>query len=210
MSEFDKVWDKTEGLEGYKSDFPKEVFQYVNSGIALDLGCGEGSIAHYLMQKKFDVYAMDISKAGIDKVKEKSDKIKAQVGDMYKKLPYENNFFDLVCSFQAINHNILDKILDLLKEIKRITKIGGIVAIKTADMDRRYDQVKDNIYEDKFGKKVKFIDEQTYIPLEGDEEGLTHYLFYQEQFTKEMEKIGFKFLEGRKSGGHFISIFRKH
>ena len=207
-TQFDKVWEKSK-KELYKAKFPEEIFNYIQNGKALDLGCGEGTNATYLIEKGFDVYAIDISEVGIQKTKEKSKKIHTKIGNIYHPLPYEDNFFNLICSFQAMNHNTLEPIITLLKEIKRIIKPGGIFAVKLADKESKtFSHIKDEIYKNKYGTKIKLIDEQTYIPLEGDEKGLIHYLFYQDQFTKEMEKLNFKLLKERKSGSHFISIFQ--
>jgi SAM-dependent methyltransferase len=125
-----KQWDKIFKQYGRvftepHEDIPKIVKLFKKKGVkrVLDLGCGSGRHLVYLARHGFEVYGIDISETGIKLSKEwlKEENLKAnlKIGDIYKKLPYSNNFFDAIISVQVLHHNRIEKIRKAIKEIER-------------------------------------------------------------------------------------------
>lgn len=67
-------------------------------------------------------YFLDISPVAVDKLNRKGGI--AKVSNLQKGLPFHNNFFDLVCAFELLEHLPNDK--KLLIEINRVLKKTGV------------------------------------------------------------------------------------
>ncbi len=101
-------------------------------GNILDIGCG--SYPLFLTSTEF------ANKYGLDKVV-RSDAIKSftekQINlinhdnELDDKLPFENDFFDVVTMLAVFEHIEPTKLTDLLSEIKRILKPGGVYVMTT-------------------------------------------------------------------------------
>ncbi|HRG52750.1 MAG TPA: class I SAM-dependent methyltransferase [Bacteroidia bacterium] len=89
----------------------------------LEVGCGEGSILHWLSEWDFskNICAVEISESGIEIVKSKKIKNLKEVllFDGYK-IPYPDNHFDLVVCSHVLEHVEHERVL--LREIKRVSK----------------------------------------------------------------------------------------
>ena len=89
----------------------------------LDIGCGKGFLLYELskLNKDLEIHGLDISKYAImNSIKPIKRNLK--VFDARLKLPYKNNFFDLVVSINTLhNFNLMENIRTL-KEIKRVSK----------------------------------------------------------------------------------------
>ena len=114
-------------------------FEYVAGKVVLDFGCGTGYGTHMLSEKCRTITGVDIS-----------DEAVAHAGNNYSNpnleykvipsiekfpLPFENSSFDVVVSFQVIEH--INKAGTYLKEIHRVLKPGGTVIIATPDRAQR-------------------------------------------------------------------------
>ena len=98
-----KGWEEIYQKEGeiFSKPLPKimkfsKLFNKQRYNKILDLGCGTGRHSIYLAQQGFDIYAMDISKTGIEILK-KNAKTKKLLNIQYKihdmnKIPYKDNF----------------------------------------------------------------------------------------------------------------------
>ncbi len=116
----------------YWSEVVKDFCDYYhlnkNSKI-LDVGCAKGFMLYdfHKLNLNLDLYGIDISKYAIDNcVPEVKNKL--QVANAIK-LPFEDNFFDLVISINTI-HN-LDKVecATALKEISRVSKKNAFLTV---------------------------------------------------------------------------------
>jgi len=160
-----------------QEDMPKivKLFKENNVKKILDLGCGSGRHTVYLAKHGFDVYGFDISEHGIKILMKwlKKEKLKAslKVGDIYKKLPYRNNFFDAIVSVRTLHHGKLEWIKNLVKEMKRILKPNGFVFITVRKHVPKKYIPKEKLY------GIKYIAPRTYIILGGPEKDLPHYQF---------------------------------
>lgn len=142
---FEALWMLYSSLRGKFSriDWMVSQLELVGSEKVLDVGCGKGSLLIRVAReiKEGRAYGIDIwrnqdlSKNCIEKTKENiriervEQKTEVQSADM-RKLPYEDAFFDCVVASLAI-HNIEVKSEreKALKEIDRVLKPGGRIAI---------------------------------------------------------------------------------
>ena len=116
----------------YWSEVVKDFRDYYNlnnGSKILDVGCAKGFMLYdfYKLNPNLDLYGIDISKYAIDNSVSEI-KHKLQVANA-RKLPYEDNFFDLVISINTI-HN-LEKVecAIALKEISRVSKQNAFIAV---------------------------------------------------------------------------------
>jgi len=159
----------------------------------LDLGCGYCRNALYLAKEGFEVYGIDFSRKGLKLCKQEAKKMNLNIHlkcqDIYQKLPYKNNFFDAIISIDTIHHNTKGKIIHLINEITRVLKDKGLVYITIAK----------NRKTQKIARHFKKIEERTYVPLEGEEKGIPHFLLNKSLLKKFFK--GYKIiLIGSKSG----------
>lgn len=116
--------------------------ELLRSGSVLDLGAGDGRNALYLAEKGFTVKAVDLSEAGIAKLKcianGRGLKIETEVADAAKyKIDTNYDGFVVVLLFQFLHG---ETSLSLLNEMKEHTNAGGINVIhvftKSGDRQR--------------------------------------------------------------------------
>lgn len=164
----------------------------------LDLGCGSGRHTVLLSGAGFDVYATDISEEGLKLTKRWLNdlKLKAKLkkSSCYKKFPFKDNFFDAVISTQVIHHNYIDKIRFCISEIERVLKPNGIlfVTVSFSKYKRR-------------ATKFKNPEPRLYIPLDGEEKGLPHYIYTEKELLKDFNH--FKVLDFHKDkGAHYCLL----
>lgn len=173
-------------------DLPKiaNVFKERQIKKILDLGSGTGRHVVYLSKNGFDVYGLDISERGIEITREwlHQENLRAdlKIGSFYQKLPYSDNFFDAAISISAIHHAKIEDIRKTIREVERVLKSNGLIFIVVRK--RRFGNWSKGKIVEKYGKqKVNYrvISDRTYMPIEGGEKGLTHYLFNKEILRKE-------------------------
>ena len=112
--------EKARKIEYVLSDF---LNQEIKKKKILDIGTGTGEIADYF-SKNNEVYSVDV----LDQRKNKKSKIIfKQVKS--EKLPFKNNFFDVVISNHVIEHLENQKLH--LQEIKRVLKQNGVSYLAT-------------------------------------------------------------------------------
>lgn len=95
----------------------------------LELGCGTCANLWAVGKEGFDAYGIDFSEKAIQIGKEvlKRWNVKANiiVGD-FRKLPYENDFFDCVFDILSTLTQVEDDFLHCINEVYRILKPGGL------------------------------------------------------------------------------------
>lgn len=100
-------------------------------GKILDVGCGLGFFLKVCDELSFDTYGIDGSEYAISQAKNIT-KAKLSASDLSKKdFPFADNFFDIVTSFDVLEHLENDEIF--FREIKRVLKKNGIAIISTPD-----------------------------------------------------------------------------
>ena len=187
MQEWDKIFEK-EGVFFTKpqADMPKVVRLFKKNKVKriLDLGCGTGRHVVYLAKKGFDVYGLDESKTGIKIAKEwlKKENLTAgfKLANHYDVLPYKDNFFDAIVSTQALHHGRTKEVEKVISEVCRVLKAGGMIFI-TVTKKLSKQELENSPFPI---PKSKLIEKNVYVPLEGHEKGLPHFLFNKTRVRK--------------------------
>lgn len=114
----------------------------------IDIGCGAGYFLQYLEKKGYLNYlGIDVSREQIDFCKKKHLKGKVQlISDLDKFLITKNEEYDLVMINDVIEHLPKEKIIDILRLIRKTLKNHGLLIVKTANMKNRW------------GAAVRFMD----------------------------------------------------
>ncbi len=100
--------------------------------IVLDLASGEGYGSALLASNALKVLGVDISDETVNAavIKYKSNNLAFEQGSA-DKIPAEDNFFDVVVSFETIEHHPYHD--EMMQEIKRVLKKDGLLIISTPD-----------------------------------------------------------------------------
>lgn len=218
-----KQWNKIFKEEGkvfikIQEDIPKivKLFKARSVKRILDLGCGSGRHLVYLAKRGFDVYGIDIAKQGIkiakDWLKVEGLKANLKIGDIYKRLPYPDNFFDAILSTQTLHHGRIEKIRKLIKELERILKTGGLIFVTVRRALRVKDWKKNKIVIHRWKKKkTKYmvIGPRIYVPVEGGEKGLIHFCFNKRLIKKEFKNFKIPKIWIKKGHYCFLGELRK-
>lgn len=107
----------------------------------LDFGSGPGFFFQKMIVNKIncDYYALDFSDKSISSLKNKFEKNKMfcdaiTVQDLPS--PYKNDFFDIVLSFEVIEHITEEQLSSMLQEVNRLLKKGGNFIITTPNKEQ--------------------------------------------------------------------------
>lgn len=148
--------------------------EWVNGKIVLDAACGEGYGSNILSGYAKTVIGLDLDDNTIKNAEEKyaSDNLSFIQGSI-ENLPFENNMFDVVVSFETVEH-VDDEIQKkFLTEIKRVLKPDGLLIMSTPNKKIYTDLVSG---ENLFHKKEFYYQEyKDYIKRE-----FLYSLFYEQ------------------------------
>lgn len=97
-------------------------------GPICDLGCGPGQLARYLHRQGVDTLGVDLSPRMIEEAQRLNPEIRFHQGDMLA-LPDEDDSWGGIVAFYCIIHIPRDKIVDALRELKRVLKPGGVILL---------------------------------------------------------------------------------
>lgn len=131
----------------------------IKNKVILDAACGSGYGCSMMSSFAKKVHGIDIDPGTIDYAKSKYAQvnIEFQVAPV-SKLPFKANSFDIIVSFETIEHiNETDQEL-FLKEIKRTLKSGGYLVMSTPDKANYSDE---SDYNNEFHLK-EFYSEEFY------------------------------------------------
>lgn len=97
----------------------------------LEIGTGKGYVLNYLTMKGFDILGLEICEEAVKIIKTLNKNCKVQIYDGVE-LPFENNSFATIFSFDVIEH--IKNISFHFKEVYRILKDNGIYAFQTPNI----------------------------------------------------------------------------
>lgn len=99
----------------------------------IDVGCGSSPNINYLHgQKK---YGVDIRKGAINFLSKRTDAI-LKYGSILN-IPFSDNYFDLTCCIEVIEHMKGNEATKAISELVRITKTSGYVIIATPNYNSK-------------------------------------------------------------------------
>lgn len=106
--------------------------EYVVDKVVLDLASGEGYGSNLLATSAKLVHGVDLSSEAIEHSKKKysKDNLFFTQGNAVN-IPFENESFDVVVSFETIEHH--DQHNEMMQEILRVLKKDGILIISSPD-----------------------------------------------------------------------------
>lgn len=198
-------WDSIFSKKGRVFEEPQEDMEMVagflvREGVrkVLDLGAGTGRHTVFLAGKGFKVHAMDISRKGLEMtgewLREKGLKAEFIKASCYERFPFGDDSFDAVISIQVIHHNYHDKIEFCISEIERVLRPGGVLFVTVPAKKNK-----------RGATASKRVAPRTYIPVDGDESGLPHYLYNRELMRRDFSN--FKILNIHvDKGNHFCLL----
>ena len=96
----------------------------------LEVGCGSGRDASYLIRRGYGVQAIDGSIGMIREAERLHPELSghARVVPLPAGLPYDDETFDGVMSWAVLMHLETDGFASVLREIRRVTREGGVFA----------------------------------------------------------------------------------
>ena len=97
-------------------------------GPICDLGCGPGQIARYLHRQGVNTLGVDLSPRMIAEAQRLNPDIPFHQGDMLS-LPDADHSWGGIAAFYCIIHIPRERIVDALREMKRVLKPGGVLLV---------------------------------------------------------------------------------
>jgi SAM-dependent methyltransferase len=97
-------------------------------GPICDMGCGPGQIARYLHRKGVAALGVDLSPRMVEEAQRLNPDIHFHQGNMLS-LPDPDHSWGGIAAFYCIIHIPRDKIVDALREMKRVLKPGGMLLV---------------------------------------------------------------------------------
>lgn len=103
----------------------------------LDLGCGSGYGSHRIAQVATEVHGVDVADDAIAYAREnyRHPRLNYQTIQAGKALPFPDKHFDVILSFQVIEHVSDDN--QYLAEARRLLRPGGYLVVITPDRQHR-------------------------------------------------------------------------
>ncbi|AXV40953.1 bifunctional 2-polyprenyl-6-hydroxyphenol methylase/3-demethylubiquinol 3-O-methyltransferase UbiG [Methanobacterium sp. BAmetb5] len=112
--------------------------RYVSNKKVLEIGCGNGYGTYNIAEYAKNIKAIDMSPENIAYCKDQYPKENIDyIVANGKKLPFKENSFDLVISFQVIEHLNTQDVNQYLKEVKRVLNKEGKFIVSTPNKKLR-------------------------------------------------------------------------
>lgn len=102
-------------------------YELATGAKVLDIGCAKGFLVKDLRDLGIDATGIDVSRYAISNCH--PEVVSYVIEGDARKLPYENNYFDLVVSFNTLHNLERSEIIRALKEISRVSKKESFVQV---------------------------------------------------------------------------------
>ena len=132
-------WESWTGLSEYTKEYHitklrKKIFldflkKKPRNFKVLDVGCYLGDVTEKINKLGFTAYGIDVFDSNIKSAKKKYSHLTFKKVDLNSKIPFPNNFFDVIWAGDIIEH-VYDTI-NLFSEFNRILKKGGYLVCST-------------------------------------------------------------------------------
>ncbi len=171
-------WGKEDKVEEGIREL-EQLFRRKHVSTILDIGCGTGRSVIYLAKRGFRVSGFDWSVQAIRRAKAllRTQKLSAELkvwNMVTTPYPYEDCSFDAVLSIKVIHHTNLENINKIINEAERIIKKHGFLYLQAPSYERAVKLRRD-------GSKSPEIEPGTFLPLQGEEKGILHHHFTEEE-----------------------------
>ncbi|MBA7650813.1 Ubiquinone biosynthesis O-methyltransferase [subsurface metagenome] len=135
--------NRCQELSAFSTDRVKKLLKIISSLSAekfLDIGCGDGTLTLLLGQavKAKEMYGVDMSLPATKQAINKGVKAR-QLNIESDNLPFEGDYFDLILCGEVVEH--LFEPVNLLREIYRVLKRGGVLIITTPNLGSWYNRL---------------------------------------------------------------------
>lgn len=142
IGEITEIWhDDSKNLNGRWSEIESFGDQ---KGRILDMACGVGTFLFYGLNKEYDVYGLEPESWKLKyldmKIEERSypSSYRAKIFEgIGENLPFEDNFFDYVTTYQTLEH--VQNVEKTLDELVRVLSVGGKLSIQAPDYNSYYE-----------------------------------------------------------------------
>ena len=179
---------------------------------SLDLGCGRGRNSFYLASKGFEAHAVDFVPELIQEIKahakkrKRKGKIVARVGDVTRKWPYPDWFFDYAVDIYCYKHQAKASARRKYRtELCRVLKPGAVYALSLASKEDGF-----------YGRLPRKHGNQVMDPFTGVGSALFSRADVLREFDKtfKLEKFAKRRKRGRMHGKTYaretlVFVFRK-
>lgn len=159
--------------------FIEDISKTIKNSKILDIGCGNGNYTQYFCRNNNKVIGIDIEDFRKKEFSENFEFVKYNG----KRIPFKDNFFDCIISWDVIEHVEDDKLF--VEEIKRVLRKGRVVFLGIPNKNRL-----SNILRKIIGKSV------TYPLLIAENRDLGRLIHIREYTSSELKKLfenfGFK------------------
>ncbi len=119
----------------------KSILELCRDRVVLDIACGEGYGSRILSDTAARVYGVDIDAETIaEAVKKYADENLAYMEGSAEKLEFPDDMFDVVVSFETIEHVDADMQKMFIREIRRVLKKDGCLVMSSPDK-RNYSEI---------------------------------------------------------------------
>lgn len=132
---YDSRWENREHEDFFSYERNRELVDFfpktARKEKVLDVGCGNGTVAHYLFENGYQVLGIDVSKDAVDQAK-KLGIGKFFQGNVEEGLPFPAKKFDVVFLGDILEH--LFNPAHVLREAKRVLKPKGRIVVSCPNM----------------------------------------------------------------------------
>lgn len=159
------MWDgwskRRAGVPVYDNwlDEYKDILDRYKDSIILDLGCGLGANTLYLKERGYNVLAADFSEEALKSIRDNIGDVDTININLLNDFPLPDESYFVVIADLCLHYFDDQVTKNIMKEIKRILKVGGVLLARVAR-----------------------IDDYNFGACEGEE--LEHHFYFEGDYTK--------------------------